>query len=398
MNPIIVNLSLLLFILLFFSFLNFRKNENIISLGVAFNGYALLYFFLGIILYENLINHWHYNLDLILISKLTVVSVLAFNLCYMMIPKVIKDSSYIPTKEIVVFACLVGILSQILMIVLIGPIEFFTMDRVRRFSYFDKYKILLLLSGFMYIGFVMSAMRYYLTGNNQDKQLLKLMFGIILIYAIATVSRTHLTIIAITVGVFIERKNIVSKKNILISFFIIAFVMLFFKGFLYNIFFSELSYETFNPGEFINWIRNTIMVINSPFYTTDGSGFDSYLLTIKSLFVISPDGEPLSQWFINEFYSDNATAGLTYGFSGIAEGYLAIGYLGVAAHFATIGMLFGHLDKRKSFISLVLMIFLIFLTFRIFRSESYNIVRTFSWYYLYPLLVLVVMDKVLRKI
>lgn len=398
MNPMIINLIILLFLIILFSFNNLKKSGHLISLGVAFNGYALLYFFLGIILYEVLINNWIYDVDLYLISKLTIFSVLSFNLAYLITPKFIKDSTYIPTKEIVIFSCAVGIFSQLLMIILIGPIDFFTMDRVQRFSYFDKYKILLLLSGFMYIGFVMSAIRYYISGNNQDRYVLKIMFTIILLYAIATVSRTHLTIIAITIGVLIERKNIISKKKLLISFLGMAFLMLFFKGFLYNIFFSELSYDTFNPGEFINWIRNTLMVINSPFYISDGGGFESYLLTIKSLFVISPDGEPLSQWFINEFYSDKATAGLTYGFSGIAEGYLASGYFGVVLHFAMIGILFGHLDKRRSFVSLVLMIFLIFLTFRIFRSESYNIVRTFSWYYLYPLLTLVIFDKILRKV
>ena len=178
MNPIVINLTLLLFLIILFSFNNFRKSGNLISLGVAFNGYALLYFFLGIVLYEALINNWHYNVDLYLISNLTILSVFSFNLAYMLTPKVIKDSAYMPTKEIVAFSCALGIFSQLLMIVLIGPVEFFTMDRVQRFAYFDKYKILLLLSGFMYIGFVMSAIRYYISGDSQDKYILKLMFSI----------------------------------------------------------------------------------------------------------------------------------------------------------------------------------------------------------------------------
>jgi oligosaccharide repeat unit polymerase len=383
---------------MFFSFIHLKRESYLLSLGVIFNAYAALYFFSGVILYESLINDWNINYNLSLIKELCILAVISFNGAYLLSFRSRGGKeSYIPSYSITYFICIMGVIFQVLLIFKVGPIEFFTMDRVKRFAIFSDSKALLLLSNLLYISFVFAAVRFYITKNAKDKSLFICMALIILTYAILTISRTHITIVAITCVFVFERQGYWKKKNIFLTMLLLAILMLFFKGFLYGIFFQEQNYEKFNPGEFINWIRNTIMVFESEYYGNK-IDFSSYILTIKSLVMISPDGQPLSHWFINEFHPDMVSAGLTYGFSGIAEGFMAGGYLGVIFHFSVFGFVFGMISKNESFISIVIGLFIMFIMFRIFRSESYNFVRTLSWYYIYPLIFICASDSVLRRI
>jgi hypothetical protein len=170
--------------------------------------------------------------------------------------------------------------------------------------------------------------------------------------------------------------------------------MFFYKGFLYGVILDK-DYEKFNPGEFINWIRNSeIMLSNGYDYTYLPN--NSYLLALKSLFIISPDDDALSEWFISEFYSDRVVSGLTYGFSGLIEGYLYIGVLGVVIHFFGVGVLFGLLERLRGSFRLAISIFVMFIMFRVFRSEIYNFIKTFSWFYFYQAIAIVIIDTIIK--
>jgi hypothetical protein len=390
--------QILLFVFpILFIILNYRREGYIISLPVFFNAYSMLYFFFGFYYYY--VEIFYYNAPLVFyeVQALSVAAMFAFNFSYLFFSrsgahKAIIYSGYIPSREIVILCCVIGVVSHLVLIALSGG-DFFSIGRVERFALLKDNRLVLLLSNFLILAMAMSFARYYYTRDQRDYIFAKFLVVGVLFYAVMTISRTYMTVCLIISLYYMERLGRVNAVTIVILMFFSAVSLFFFKGILYEIILGDSGYEKFNPGEFINWIRNSMMILNDDIpsvYLPD----NSYLLTLESLFNPMPNGQAISEWFIEYYYPGRASAGLTYGFSGVAEGYIYLGYAGTILHFMFIGFAFSVVSKRNGFIYGILTVVAMILMFRLFRSEIYNFVKTFSWYYLYPMILLIFVDRV----
>ncbi len=217
-----------------------------------------------------------------------------------------------------------------------------------------------------------------------------------LFFAIMLISRSALVYNFICIFFFLELHGYIKRRTLVLSGVGMALLMFFYKGLLYGLILDQ-EYESFNPGEFINWIRNSEIIMNHAF---DSSFLpnNSYWLAVKSIFVISPEEQALSEWFIAEFYSDRVVSGLTYGFSGLIEGYLYLGTVGVFLHFFFFGFVFAVFERAGGALRLMLTVTSIYVMYRLFRSELYNFVKTYVWFYLYQFLIIYFFDQFLRWI
>jgi len=150
-----------------------------------------------------------------------------------------------------------------------------------------------------------------------------------------------------------------------------------------------------NPGEIVNWIRNSEVLLDNH-VTGKDLPENSYLLALKSLVVISPATDAPAEWFVKNFFRD-AVPGYTRGFSGLLEGYLYFKEVGVILHFFFIGVVFALLQNLKTLYSFVLTLFFCYATFRLFRSEAYNFVKYMQWYYVIPMAAIFIFDRMLRR-
>lgn len=394
MADTIFYISILIFIALFSSFLFYRREGYLISLPILFNAYSLLYFSFGFYYYYVDIFQGDYNSYFIKVLQLSLVALISFNLSYLVFSRPVKSFSsvgYVPTREIVMVAAFVGIVAHLIIFILSGG-DLFAMDRVERFGVLKDNRFFLLLTNFLVIAAVMAFYRYAVSRDERDFWLAKFVILVLFIYAILTISRTYMTISLIVLIYFMERMDKISLKTISSIMAFSAVSLFFFKGVLYELILGDTSYEKFNPGEFINWIRNSMIILKED-VPKHFMPENSYILTLKSLFHPSPSGQALSEWFIEYFYPKRASSGLTYGFSGVIEGYMYLGVLGTFLHFFVIGAFFAFLSRNSQYIYTALSVVCMILMFRLFRSEIYNFVKTFSWYYLYPIILLIVVDK-----
>jgi hypothetical protein len=70
--------------------------------------------------------------------------------------------------------------------------------------------------------------------------------------------------------------------------------------------------------------------------------------------------------------------------------------LGVVIHFFGVGVLFGLLERLRGSFRLAISIFVMFIMFRVFRSEIYNFIKTFSWFYFYQAIAIVIIDTIIK--
>ncbi|WP_378080044.1 hypothetical protein [Cobetia amphilecti] len=260
----------------------------------------------------------------------------------------------------------------------------------------NQYQNILFIAKVVDVALIFSIFRFFKFKTSRDRYLTSAILFYNLFFAIILISRSSLAFNFICVFFFLELFKVISTKKILLLGLSMAACMFFYKGVLYAWILDDADYGSYNPGEFVNWIRNSMTMLKEG-YTSDMLPNNSYWIALKSIFMVDPGGEGLSVWFIKEFYSDSYVSGLTYGFSGIIEGYLYLGTIGVFLHFLLIGIFFSYLEKKPSAIKIVLVICAMFIMFRLFRSEIYNFARTYSWYYVYQVLIIVVFDIFLKR-
>lgn len=396
----IFQLGFLLIVIGGFAGFHMLKCRRLFSMPVFFNVYAALYFVVGIYIYTNEVYLGMGSDGLDEIWLLALVAVISFNLGYVLFSK--RESylldpqrpGYLPSYNALLLVVIFALTVELFVILSVGPYNYFFISRLDRFPIMKQYQPLLYLSNLINIALPFILARYFHTKSRADRNLLVFVLVHNFALAILLISRSALAYNFICLFFFLELHGVVRKKTLLVLGSAMAVLMFFYKGILYGVILDK-EYQSFNPGEFINWIRNSEIMMNSAF---DSSWLpnNSYFLAFKSMFVISPKEDALSEWFINEFYSDRVVSGLTYGFSGLIEGYLYVGVLGVFLHFFVIGLVFAMLERIRGALKLVVMVSVIFIMFRIFRSEIYNFVKTFVWYYAYEALFIVFVDRVLR--
>jgi hypothetical protein len=378
-----------------------NRGGRLFSVPVLFNGYAALYFVLGIYYYSDLVYGGGSSYELDLILSLCFFAIIFFNVGYVLvsngyakIPTAKGYVGWVPRTDTLILVVIVALMAEFFVILIVGPYNYFFIDRLSRFPIMKHYQSILYIANLMNIALPFIFARYFLTKSSLDKKLLFFVLAHNLFFAVLLISRSSLAYNFICIFFFLELHGHVKRSTLIISGLLMSILMFFYKGFLYGVILDK-DYEKFNPGEFINWIRNSeIMLSNGYDYTYLPN--NSYLLALKSLFIISPDDDALSEWFISEFYSDRVVSGLTYGFSGLIEGYLYIGVLGVVIHFFGVGVLFGLLERLRGSFRLAISIFVMFIMFRVFRSEIYNFIKTFSWFYFYQAIAIVIIDTIIK--
>ena len=402
-NSFQLTLIINFFLISTFTLLIYQKQKTIFSLGVIFNSYAFLYFIIGPLLYEIETSKGGANIDLGNISELVIYAMLSFNLTYFFLTKERNVNEKLinykkpPTMQSIIFILLVGVIAKTYLIVDVGVGHFFFSDRIERFETLKNNRPLFLLSKVTDIALIFFFIRYFAFRKKVDKFLLLFLISYNLAFAIITISRSELAFNFLIITFFLHSENIVSKAKIIILACLMAILMFSYKGILYFYILGDANYGTYNPGEFINWIRNSILLIKGDFNSEDLPN-NSYLLAFKSMFFIDPGGDALSEWFIKKFYPERYSPGLTYGFSGLIEGYLYLGIPGIIFHFSFIAIIFAYLENSRNPFRVALTICAMFIMFRLFRSEIYNFTRTYTWYYLYPIFLIGVSDIILRKI
>jgi hypothetical protein len=395
-----IQLLLLGLTIVFFSAYHLRRQKRFFNLAVFFNAYSFLYFFVGIQIYDTEILKGGGSTELDLLTNLSTLAVICFNLFYLLTSKSYRKNQtepfgYIPKYQTLVLVTAFGLAVEIVVIGLVGPYNFFFITRLDRFPILKQYQHLLFITNIINIALPFALARYFTTKSQKDKRLALFILLHNLSLAVLLISRSALAYNFICLFFFLEAHKIITRKTIAITGIALAFAMFFYKGILYGLILGA-EYELYSPGEFINWIRNSITIISNNI-TAQNLPNNSYILATKSLFIPSPSEEALSEWFIKEYYSARAVAGLTYGFSGLIEGYIYLKHIGVAIHFAIIGVAFGIIERRKTITRQVITITILFIMFRIFRSEIYNFAKTFTWYYLYQILAILIFDKILSK-
>ena len=384
----------LLITLLFFIFLYLKRESYVTNLALTFNFYAFLYFFVGISIAEFF--GWGYTT---LLFYLATIAVLGFNSGYLILRNRITerspiqiDSSFITytTLKLLVF---IGILAEIYVILSVGTENFFFIDRYERFPILKAYQPVLYIATVINIAFPLLLIRWLVLGDEKSKRLFWFVVLHNTIMTIMTVSRSAILLNFISVAFILERQQILTKKKIIIGGLTILSGMFFIRGILYLLILKDGTQLYFNPGELINWVKNTEILLDNN-VTHKDFPTNSYLLTLKALVIPSPKEDAPAEWFIKTFFEARAVAGFTRGFSGLIEGYLYLKALGVFIHFFIIGMLFGYVENSRRYIFLIISMFFAYAGFRLFRSEVYNFAKYVQWYYIIPLVLIYYSNKV----
>ncbi|MCM3792152.1 hypothetical protein M3690_02485 [Priestia megaterium] len=392
------SLYYLFIINIFFLFFSIKKEKYLFNLNTFFNAYALMYFSYGIFLMKPQLEVLPYGETLIYMA---IISIVSFNLIYYLSRKRIITPLFSTHENHIsnntgIIILVIGILAELLLIVNVGPFEFFTLDRYERFPILKKYDYLMYFVNLINISLAIFLNNYLKNKDKQSKRLLLFCTLHSILYFIVMISRNDLLLTFIIFAYFLERYGKVRKVQLIVSGSILAFIMFFYKSFMYSVLLGQ-SEVYFNYGELVNWIRNTIVIMNSGI-TADQLPNNSYILTLKSFFVISPKEDALSEWFVKTFYPESAVDGFTMGFSGLIEGYLYSGLAGVMIHYSMIGLIFGNLEKRQTVLFNLIRLFLLFTLYKLFRSEIYNFVKGSYWYYVLPIIGIYYFDILLKGI
>ena len=369
-----------------------------LNLGTYFNLLALLYMVLGLaIAHLNMEHHAMDNLEQI--GWISVGAMGGFNFAYWLVGLrqphwSNSELGYLPSHKTMLFVVGMALFFGAVAILLSGPLDFLLSDRVIRFNFFQQHKPLFYVANFINICLPIVFLRYLAFKHKRDRNLLYFIIAYGLVYGLATISRYDISIILLCSIYFIDRFKIIRPSLVISMILISLLITFFFKPSLYQIMLGETYPHNIDFGEYYNWIRHTIMLMDKPYVDLPHNG---YWLTLKSLFIISPEENTLSEWFFEEFFWERKVLypGLGYGFSGIWEGYSENGVAGVAMHFAVVGACFGWLERSSSAMRQVFTVFALILSYRLFRSESYNFVKVYAWYFLYPTFAIMLVDKFL---
>lgn len=392
----IIGLAILIVTLIAF---HIHKTGRLFAIPVFFNAYAFLYFVVGCAYYYQDVHLGVMTYEVELIVYLCFFAVLAFNASYTFFSRGEGrrsglEGGYIPRFDTLLLVIFVALIAELFVIGAVGPYKYFFIDRLDRFPIMKNYQSILYVANLFNIALPFAIARYNSTNAVLDKRLLYFILAHNLIFAVVLISRSALVFNFICLFYFLEFRGVFRRGALMLGGALMVIIMFFYKGFLYG-FILDKEYESFNPGEFINWVRNSEIMLSNGFDSSILPN-NSYLLAIKSLVVISPDEDAISEWFIEEFYSDRVVSGLTYGFSGLLEGYLYLGVLGVILHFSVIGVLFGLIERIKGSLKYVISVCLMFIMFRLFRSEIYNFTKTFSWFYMYQVLFIFALNGLVK--
>lgn len=379
-----------------FSVWHYRRRPYVLQLGVWFNVCAVAYMGFGLAVATALMQT-HHGAALAEIGRMSFAAVFGFNVAYLAasfraLPRTGMATGHLPSHTSLLFAVVVAFAFEAAAVLFIGPLNFVFTDRVQRFGMMAGYKELFWVANMLNVCLPFALLRLWRFRQRRDLILSSVLLAHGVLLGFLTISRFDLAIIAL-VGLFLLERAGRLRTAPLLCIVVAGFAAtLFYKPQLYSVLLNREYPSPIDFSEYVNWIRHTITMLGSPEVAMPHNG---YGLALKSLFVPSPAEDSLAEWFFVEFFRERALLfpGLGYGFTGVWEGYSANGLAGVALHFAFFGAAFGLLERSASPTRLVLTVLALILTYRLFRSEAYNFVKTFAWYFAYPTFAIVVFDR-----
>ena len=377
---------------------HYARQRHVLTLSFYFNICAMVYMVFGMAIARNNINV-QFEGDLDLIGWMSVAAVAGFNVAYLIAnlrstPVYKNRSGYLPTHMSMLVVVSVGFAFEAACLLLVGPLEFLFADRVARFGKVQTLTALLYMANLINVCLPIVFMRYMEYRQRRDYRLLLVLVAHGLFLGLATISRYDLMIVLLVAGYFLEKYYGIRPVPLLCIMAAAIASTLVYKPVLYGVLLESAYPSTIDMGEYTNWIRHTFLLLQRPEVELP---HDGYALALMSLFVIRPEEDSLSEWFFEEFFLDRMLLfpGVSYGFTGVWEGYSANGLIGVAMHFAFFGAFFGWLERSQTPMRRILIVFAMILTYRLFRSEAYNFVKTYAWYFAYPTAVIVLADRFL---
>ena len=375
---------------------HYVRRGYVLQLGVYVNVLAMAYMAFGLTVSRTSLV-LGYAPELELIGWMSVAAVIGFNLAYLVAgARRPRDAGrapgYLPSHTTLLFVVGVALAFEAAAILAIGPLNFLFTDRIERFAAIRPRVALFYVASFLNVCLPIVLARYFGFRQRRDRNLLFFLLAHSVLLGLLTISRYDLSIAVLCVCYFLERNRSMPPLLVVCGMALALASTLFFKPLLYEIQLGLPYASTVDLGEYTNWIRHTILLLTRPEVELP---HDGYALALESLFVMSPEEDALSEWFFREFFPERAILfpGLGYGFTGVWEGYAANGMAGVALHFAFFGAFFGWLERSPSAMRQVFAVFAMILAYRLFRSEAYNFVKTFAWYFAYPTLAIVCVDK-----
>ena len=377
---------------------HYARQRYVLTLSFYFNVCALAYMVFGMAIARGSMSA-PYEGQLDLIGWMCVAAVAGFNIAYLIAnrrasPVHRSRSRYLPSHTSMLVVAGIAFAFEAAMILLIGPLEFVFSDRTARFATRRNMIELLYLANILNVCLPIVFMRYLEYRQRRDYRLLLVLLAHGLVLGLATISRYDLMIVLLIGGYFLERHYRIRPIPLLCMLAVALGSTLVYKPLLYEVLLGSEYAARIDTGEYTNWIRHTILLLERPEIELPHGG---YALALKSLFVIRPVEDSLSEWFFREFFPDRVLLfpGVSYGFTGVWEGYSANGLIGVAMHFAFFGAFFGWLERSQTPMRHIFIVFAMILTYRLFRSEAYNFIKSYAWYFAYPTIGIVLVDRFL---
>ncbi|MEZ9551897.1 O-antigen polymerase [Vibrio breoganii] len=239
--------------------------------------------------------------------------------------------------------------------------------------------------------------------NNKWPRFWKNMFIFTLVlsvsYSILTISRSNLVQIIFPILYILSVKNKFSKSVVNITLIIGFLVATLWKSVLATLViyqdydFSRVTLEF--PPEFSSWYFISENVFN-PFLFYGKTIADAILSLMYPFY----DATPLSIWYVQNFEPDLAEKGGGRGFSLLVESYINFGYIGIFIIFSLLGLLLGLIEKRSK--SSFIFVYVCAVTFpilhKIYRSELLSIMKVYWWYYLLPIVMIMIVLRFKTRI
>ena len=381
-----------------FSAWHYVRQRYVLTLSIYFNICAVAYMVFGMAIFRADMAV-QFEADLQLIAWMCVAAVAGFNVGYLIanlgsVPESGPRSGYLPTHTSLLVVVGIGFAFEAAAILLIGPLEFLFSDRIQRFEVIQTRTALFYVANLMNVCLPIVLARYLQYRQRPDASLLLVLLAHGIALGLITISRYDLMIVLLAAGFFVERYYRIRPIPLLFVLAVAFSSTVVFKPVLYEFLLGREYATNVDLGEYTNWIRHTLLLLGRADVEMPHGGYD---LALRSLFVMRPEEDSLSEWFFQEFFPDRVILfpGVGYGFTGVWEGYSANGLIGVAMHFAFCGAVFGWLERSQTPMRHVFIVFAMILTYRLFRSEAYNFVKTYAWYFAYPTIGIVLVDRFL---
>jgi hypothetical protein len=393
----VVLISLLLINLIFIYYWS-KKHGYILNLGSFFNILSIVYLVTGVFVYD-IIQEGFYTSQLLTISTLSIIAVIAFNFGYMTFSKSFKGVNFynirLPSDKVIFLIAIIGILANLYLVFSSEGFNFFSMTRTDRFKYLSQHSNVVYLGSMLVVVYIHFSIKFVLLKIHSAKKYFYLFLGYFILWGFLTISRNDFLIVFLVLASVLQLSG--KLKNISTIWYGLLFLMfiIFYKGIMYIYFLDNFTHEGLNFGEIVNWIRNTIIVIDdSPVQFEHFS----YWTTIKGIVMpFVSEYEPLSNWFMSTYYPGQYSDGNKYGFTGVAEGYIMGSWIFTFIHFFITGVLMSYFSINNTWIKIFLSIASMLILYKLFRSESYNFYRTLFWYSIYPLLIIQTVSIILTR-